>query len=485
MPGCRRDRAKAGMSFIATIKGALEEAGVRPDSVLLAGVSGGADSVALLYVLHFLSRRIGFSLAAAHLNHGTRGADSDGDAEFVRMLCWRLGVPCFTVEENVPEQARRKGISVEMAAREARHRLFYEAGRKVHADFTVLAHHADDQAETLLLRLIRGAGRGGLGGMSPLQQVNGLRLLRPMLLLSHADAVGFMERHNLAWREDASNTDVTIPRNFVRQELLPLLERRLNPSVRETLVRTMELLRDEDCWLDDMAEVYLRSVASSNRAFLYAERLSQYPLAAQRRVLCRWLSGRGVDPASLDFMLISRAVALLEDCRGSRYVPVDGRRRIVNQYGKIRLTEAEAEKVAGFSVFIDLNSDIWIPAQRLAVRAVKGRGLLKDRTDSPGLLPACAALSLEKLDGRRLRVRAPREGDRMKPLGVRGTRKLQDVFTDLKVPREERGKVPVFECEGEIVWVPGYRIAAGWELKNKNEPALHLYAARRGAAESG
>lgn len=202
---------------------------VPPAEPLLVGVSGGADSVALLDALV----QLGYRPHVCHLNHQWRGADSDADAEFVRQLAGQYGLP-VTIESRAVEKN-------EDAARQARFKVFESVGIPTVA----LAHTADDQVETFLMRLIRGAGMEGLAGISPDRQIGSLRVIRPLLNVSRQEVLDYLRSRDLKWREDASNADRQFLRNRIRHELLPVLERDFNPGIRDALRRTAEILRAE------------------------------------------------------------------------------------------------------------------------------------------------------------------------------------------------------------------------------------------------
>lgn len=403
------------MNLIEKVKAAIEREGLIPASAtVIAGVSGGADSVALLHILH----RLGYPIIAAHLNHSIRGAEADADEQFVKNLCARLGIECVTQKTDVPALAKEKGLSLEMAAREARHQFFQTLEN--FSTRVALAHHADDQLETFFLRAARGTGPSGLGGMRFFQTLEGLAIARPMLGIRKAEIVQWLEENKGAgsacWREDASNADESIPRNLVRHQILPILGK-INERAAENILRTMEILRDEED---------------------HPER------AARRRKIRDWLIGQGVSP---DFETIETVIAFAEKKNGTSFLDVEGL-RIINEYGTLRV---------GTSNFPTIGK----------IQMEQGVGILRGPWD--------ASVSLAKVARREVSVRAAQPGDRMEPYGMEGSKKLQDIFTDLKVPKIQRAGWPVVECGGEIIWLPGYRIARGWELSSKSEPALHLF----------
>ncbi|MEI7851510.1 MAG: tRNA lysidine(34) synthetase TilS [Kiritimatiellales bacterium] len=456
------------MNLIEKVKAAIERENLISEGKhIVVGVSGGADSVALLHILH----RLGYSLTVAHLNHSIRGAEADGDEAFVKALCKKLGIKCVTAKADVPALAKAKGISLEMAAREARHDFFRSLNSSLKPQASglliALAHHADDQLETFFLRAARGTGPSGLGGMRSFQCLENvdatpssrfsdtadatrasrlrsrtLTLLRPMLGIRRAEIIQWLEKEKIEWREDATNTDETISRNFIRHQLLPMFGK-LNDRAAENLLRTMDILRDEDDFLSVTAELEM-------------DELHAQPKAVQRRIIQRWLIEHGAKP---DFDSIEKVIEFAAETDGSRSLDLEGL-RIVNEYGELR-----AECGSGILPL----ARGWKPLpQKITIKIEEGVGILRE--------PWCASVSLAKVAGREVTVRVAKPGDRMEPYGMEGSKKLQDIFTDLKIPKAQREQWPVVECGGEIIWLPGYRIARGWELSSDSKPALHLFA---------
>ena len=422
------------MNLIEKVKEAIERENLIPEGVrVIVGVSGGADSVALLNILH----RLEIPLTVAHLNHSIRGAEADADEVFVKNLCEKLGVECVTEKTDVPALAKEKGISLEMAAREARHEFFRSQVESQKSKVVVaLAHHADDQLETFFLRAARGSGPAGLGGMKSFQCLGKLTLVRPMLGIrkneifqwleknkgagsrrrqgygGQAACFQWLEKEGIEWREDATNTDESIPRNRVRHQILPTLGK-INERAAENILRTMEILR--------------------------ADEETQVARTAARDQLIEF----GVSPT---FDAIEQLIEFSARTDGTTFLDLEGI-RLVNEYGTVGRAA---------------------PSEPKTVQMKEGVGILRGRWE--------ASVSLEKIAGRDVTVRTAEPGDRMNPYGMNGSKKLQDIFTDLKIPKAQRADWPVVECGGEIIWLPGYRIAQGWELFSDTEPALHLFA---------
>jgi len=448
------------------------------DHILLA-VSGGADSVSLTYVLHYLRKRLRLSLTIAHLNHRIRGKDADADERFVRELAWRLGIPFVGASIDVPAKAKDKGISLEMAAREARYDFMARVASDVAAHSIATAHTADDQVETVVLKLARGAGPQGLAGIPYESQYAGLRVIRPMLDVTHERAVRFLESHGLKWREDPSNRDMAFLRNRVRHEILPLLEKRLNRRIREAILRTREVVREENDWMNGYASRLVRRCALDKKCrTLDVKALKAQPLALRRRILRLWLSRAGVEGEHIDFDMIARAEQLITLARGTRSVPLTGRLEAVRRYNELSLRKRSMKKIAPFCSEVVVPGETVIPDAGLRIVAKYDAGVLRQSGTRAGDLPAKASIDIKAVNGAPIYVRTWSKGDRIKPYGFSGTRKLQDVFTDQKIPRDRRSGVPVFECRGEVLWVPGYRVARGWEVRDASGPSLHLYACR-------
>ncbi|MBP7830605.1 MAG: tRNA lysidine(34) synthetase TilS [Kiritimatiellae bacterium] len=436
---------------------------VQPGEHLLLAVSGGADSTALAAALAEWRPRLKLKLTLAHLNHGMRGADADADAEFVRRLARRLRAGFVLGRADVPGLSRKKGISIEMAAREARYDFLARAARRAGADAIATAHTADDQAETVLLRLARGAGPQGLAGIPCRAEHGGMPVIRPMLDVTRAQVEAFLKRRGLAWREDATNRNPEHLRNRVRHEILPLLAARLNPRLRKALCRLAEISGEENRWMEREAD---RLGFSGSAAVL-----SEMPVSLARRALRAWLGKTGVPPDLLDFEAVERVRALAERRRGGGSVPLPGGWRVVREAGELRVLKAGRAGPSSFSTRLKIPG-VTALESGWRVRVERGRGFS---------VPAVGGNLEAWLDAARagrspLIARSWKAGDRIRPFGLTGSKKLQDLFTDLKMPREARAGVPVLECRGEIVWVPGGRVSRDWAVPGPRAPSLRLHA---------
>lgn len=462
---------------------------MRQGAHILVAVSGGADSVALLHVLHQMAKRKRWQLTVAHLEHGIRGKRSREDASFVRALARRLKLPCVVGRVDVPGLAQGGGISIEMAARQARYAFLVRTARRVGAGLIATAHTADDQVETLLLKFLRGAGRGGLSGIeaaryapgepagdcstAPVARCPPLRIIRPLLDVTRAEIEAFLLARKVTWREDETNTDTAFLRNRVRHELLPQLERDYNQGIRQTLLRTQDVLVAEDEWMDDLARGILTECLAEGSALRCAS-LASHPLAARRRVIRLWLFGLGVQEESLNYEAVSRVERLVTCMVGNRAVDLSGGAQVQRHYGTITLAKRGTKAPQEVRARLKIPGKTSIPDWGLAVAVKLAKGMITDRGRGPGKLPARATLSAAKWAGREIWIRSWRAGDRMVPFGMTGSRKIQDILVDAKIPRAERQQVPVVECDGEIIWIPGYRIAARWAVAGGSDRNLQV-----------
>ena len=278
------------------------------EELVLVGVSAGPDSLALLHALHALAEPLGFSLLAVYVDHGLRPAETGAEWQLVMAAGERLDIPWRCGQVKTREYARRQGLSLEHAARDLRYAFFSEVAAATGARRIAVAHTADDQAEELLLRLLRGTARGGLSGMAPLARG---RIIRPLLAVGKAEVLAYLEQRGISYAEDSSNRDLRFVRNRVRLELLPWLEERFNPNLRETLCRTALVLQEEEELLDSLtAGIYRQALAqpapgvaaplvdgAPAEVALALTVFNVQPRALQRRLLEKALLALALQPA--------------------------------------------------------------------------------------------------------------------------------------------------------------------------------------------
>lgn len=431
-----------------------------PGDKVLIGVSGGADSVALVHLMVELRPVMDLQLAVAHLNHGLRSDASDREAAFVEELSHKLGL-LFHCEkiELVPHQG-----SLEERARRARYRFYRRLLHAYGYDKLALGHQADDNAESVLLHLLRGSGIRGLSGIPPKR---GRAIVRPLIETSRSDIKIYLKSRGIAHVEDASNNDIRFQRNRIRHQLIPLLQRDYNPNIRITLNRLAGLCRDEQTWLNTILQPMLDRAlidSGSERLELHADSLLDAPPAAQRRLIRMALRGWMGDLKRMGFDHIDAVIDLLHNrSAGSRLsLP----RHIVAErtIDGLRFLKSATRGEDACGVASGFNYTIpFPPEQGLILQIPEARCRLNIAivtSPPPGIV---------KKDGKNtvwfdmdalefpLTVRNHEPGDRLAPYGMQGTQKVKKVFIDRKIPRHRRSRIPIVTQGDTILWIAGLR----------------------------
>jgi tRNA(Ile)-lysidine synthase len=436
-------------------------------ATVVALVSGGADSIALLRLL--ASDALGaLALSVLHVDHMLRGEESDGDAAFVATTCAELGVECRVVRYDVGAYAVSEGLNLEDAGRRIRYRFAEEeldarsaaANAPASLGRIAVAHTLDDRLETFLMRLATGSGAGGLAGMP---HVRG-RIVRPLLDSRRADVVSYLDGLAQPWREDASNTDTSRLRARVRAELLPLLES-INPRFDDALARMWTVLGGEDDLLDEMARAVAADLAVARAGEVRFQRAGMAMLSRPmaRRVLRCSLLSAFPEASRIEFEHVEALADGLADERFARDLPDGLRAR--SEYATLVVSRTPDGPMLMAPALLEVPGAVDLgPAGTMSASMCP---------PVPADDPRVAVIDADGLTGP-LTVDSVRPGDRMRPLGMRGTRKLQDVLTDAKVPRDSRALVPVVRDGERIVWVAGVRMSDEYALVPDTVRAVRL-----------
>lgn len=423
---------------------------------ILASVSGGLDSMVLLDLLHQLSKTHGWKITVAHFNHQLRGRSSNADETLVQKTAGHLKLKFVAGRGGVKTFAKQNGLSIEMAARKLRHDFLARTAKKLRIKTIVLAHHADDQVELFFQRLLRGAGAEGLGGMSwktfsPAD--SSLHLVRPLLDQSRENLREFAASEGIRHREDASNDSLDFQRNRIRHELIPLLEKKYQPALKRTVLRTLEIVRTESNFVLGAALEWLGAKSKSPFDDLH--------VAVQRVCLRLQLRALGV---AADFDLVEQ-IRLQPNLRRSVQPKVAVHR---DSTGTVYRNVQTAASFKGAEQKVDLRrqSRIQFGGLELSWALVKAKG---DRI-------RCQA-NREFFDahkvGPQISLRHWKPGDRFQMCGASSPKKLQDIFTDLKIPRDQRHeRIVAAAGSGEIFWVEGLRISDRFKLDKQSARRL-------------
>ena len=434
---------RPGSNCLETVRRAMDRYHMAaPDASILCAVSGGADSVALLLILH----RLGYKLAAGHLNHGARGADSDGDAQFVEALAVGLGLPCTIAKRDVAAEAEREGRNFEAYAREVRYGFLTDAARTHGCAAIATGHHAGDQAETVLWRLFRGAGPQGAAGIPPVGDAHGMPVIRPLIDCSRDDLLAYLEAGGASFREDHTNADPRFLRNALRHEVIPELARRFNPSLGKALAQFAAMQRDEQALLDEHTLSFeARCTDAAGR--IDRRRFRQGHPALQRRLLRRLAWRHGAEPG---FDQIETARLAVTEAGSGRHIDLGGRTLL--HIGRDWLEIGEPAPPDSGGVTLPVPGTVEAHGRRFRAALVNGTppdDLSRYCTPQRQVFDECAAAHGELL------LRRWRPGDRFTPLGMTGRRKVQDYLTGLGVGGRERTAQLVLTAGDEIIWVVG------------------------------
>ena len=432
---------------------------ISPGDRVLVAVSGGPDSVALLHVLYNLQDELGLHLEVAHLEHGLRGEEAKEDARFVRELAERLNLPVHIKEVSVPRLRSQAGRgNLEELARLERLRFFAEVARRRNLNKIATAHTQDDQAETVLMRLLRGSGRKGLGGIAPRQPVNvagaessnGVTIIRPLLGATKEELLDFLKRNGLAYRLDRSNEDTAFLRNWIRFELMPRLKERFDVGVPSRLAQTAELLRAEEILLNGLALKELEELRA--KSGLRRGGLLCQPKAMQRRMLRLWIEQARGHLRGLDFDHVEALLGLIADGPPQSRLSIPGGWEVIREYETLRLAKAAGKsKPRGYAYSLVIDGELALPEAGMTMDCQR-------LSNPPAELPKDHWEAV--FDGTALTeplvVRNFRRGDRFRPLGMAGHRKVKELFIEKKAPLPARALLPLLVMGGEVLWLPGY-----------------------------
>jgi len=465
-----------------------------PGDKVVAGVSGGPDSIALLHALYVLKDKLDISLHVAHLNHMLRGEAADEEAEYVQGLAARLGLPCTVEAVDVNEYAKNEKLSIELAARNVRYGFYRHTALDEGASKVALGHHAGDQAETVLLRLIRGTGLRGLGGIPPLRPLDpasGITVIRPLINATPVEIRSYCHEAQLVYYIDASNVSPVYLRNKIRHELIPHLEQDYNPRVIHTLSTTAELVQDDDDYISGrVCEMMgqITEVILPHEVIINIPALSRQHIAIQRRIIRQAVYELAGDLEDFESIHVEKVLELARSGKTGSRISLPGNLQARREYDRIILEWAEEE---GFESALSEDSHpfeyvLRVPGDTEIVEAgITIEADIFNIEDKPGLLDTIsltdhneAYFDLGVITGH-ITVRNRRPGDRLSPLGMKGHKKLKDVFIDKKIPRNVRDRIPVIIWGTEILWVVGVCVSDFAKLSPTTEKVLHLRARRR------
>ena len=443
----------------------------RANDRILIGVSGGPDSVALLSLIYNTSRTNPpySEIFIAHLNHSIRGRESDEDEQFVTTLAEKYGVPLITEKRDIVEIARERKISLEEAARDERYKFFENAAEKAGANVIAVGHNADDNAETVLHRIIRGTGITGVSGIRPkrkLTPVSTVTLVRPLLFTWRKDIIAYLKEEDLSYRIDSTNIEKDKLRNRIRLELIPHLEENYNAKIKKSLATLGETALQNSDYLEEKTKALFEDVLVNRETPIETITLDINKLKGSPQILQQMIIKEAI--IRLDIPLKKLSNRNYKDILNTINSRKTSAVNVVKEYLNIRregnelylsknrycveespvISETEI-KVPGETELVDMNCRV-----KTEIREIEN-GFLKEFKQNKTAYEE--AVDFDKIS-MPLTVRTRKQGDRFQPLGSRGLKKIKDFFIDNKVPVMERDTVPIVTMNGEPIWLVGFRI---------------------------
>jgi len=453
---------------------------ISSDDKILVGVSGGADSICLLYVLHEFSKIKNFSLAIAHINHMARGNDSQSDAEFVAHISKKLELPFFLKEIDVQKESIKLKRSFQDTARVIRFQFFEETLGEMGGTKIALGHSADDQVETILLNMIRGAGLKGLIGM-PKTRGN---IIRPFLQIYRNEIESYLEERKISFRNDFSNNDTKYLRNKVRKELIPCLEG-YNPAIRKNLNEMSQILEDDNFLLSQMTrEIFNQNYFKENKEKKIVwnlENFMSYPVALQRRLIRETFFRISGEIQGITAFHVEQTLNLFYSPKTGKILNLPKNVTVECGYSSISFRQVFKRIKKTFLERTISSTPILIPGvTELEYGNIQVHTqIIENNIDFSSLNSKIEAFFDMEKTGSKLKFRFFREGDRFRPLGMLGSKKLKSFFIDKKVPQNIRHRIPILTNDkDDIIWVYGQRIADFCRVTDKTKKMLYVQGNR-------
>ena len=444
---------------------------IRSGEAIVVGFSGGVDSLALLVALYELRHPLDCQLHIAHLNHQLRG-DSTSDAELVKQYANLLKLP-FTIKKiDIPALIKQRNQSIEALARKERYEFFETVSKKIGATKVALGHQRNDQAETVLMNLLRGAALTGLRGILPIRDG---KFIRPLLDFSRTEIEEFVAEQGLQPCEDSTNWDRNFLRNRIRLDLLPLLKRDYNRNIQNTLAQNAELLRAESDYLEDIArkalDACLADPATHDVVILNRLMFLRHHPALRRRILRLAIGQIQGDMKELAFNHSEFMQQLSEGKSPNRQLNLPNNLEFLRAYNQL-IIQRPTSNIGEFEYTVAVPGDNNFPAlNAVMVATIVEAPSRKTSYVLDGKFQAVFDVDQIHMP---LNIRSRRAGDRFQPFGMKGTKKVKDFFIDAKVPQRMRQSIPILVTGDEILWVVGHRTSEKCKVSNKTRRFLHL-----------
>jgi tRNA(Ile)-lysidine synthase len=445
---------------------------INPSDCVIIGVSGGADSVCLLSILNKLKEDLEFNIYGIHLHHGIRGEDANRDAQYVEDLCRKLNIPCEVIFRDIPKEAMAQKISVEEAGRNARYSLFKERANRFKNGKIAIAHHKNDQAETILHNIIRGSGLKGLGGMKPVRD----NIIRPLFECSREEIENYCFNNKIEYKQDYTNAIDTYTRNKIRLNLIPDISKNYNPNIVNGLFQMGELLREDEAYMTMQVEqAYKDSRIQSKEGTieLSVEALLLMHRAIRKRVYRRAFVDMGASLKDIENKHINRVDELIYYTTGKQ-IHLPGNMIASRNYQTIELGRTR-ELLKGYEYNIASDSFEGYIKECSTYVEISTFGKTRDNDFPKKIYTKWFDYDKIKCN---LAIRTRKTGDYIMLKGIhegqKGKKKIKDYFIDNKIPRDIRDEVPLVADGNNIMWVVGYRMSEDYKVSPATTKILEI-----------
>ncbi|MDY7874729.1 tRNA lysidine(34) synthetase TilS [Clostridioides difficile] len=438
------------------------------DKIVL-GLSGGPDSVCLLHVLNRLKKDFNLEIYAAHLNHQIRGIEAQKDALYVSKLCEDMGIIFFVKSINVPKYCENEGLSLEEGARKLRYEMFYEIKDKIKANKIAIGHNLNDQAETVMMRIMRGTGLKGLKGID---YIRDNCIIRPILDVERSEIEEYCEAYNLNPRIDKTNLENIYTRNKIRLDLLPYMKDNFNSNVIESIVRMSNSLKSDNDYIEKEAEAKFREVSNIKEKGFVEINLDDFVClhdAIKVRVLRNSIKHILGDTNFVDQRHIEDIMSLEDNSKVNKMLTLPRNIFVYRKKDSIILTNEEivSEEI---EFYYNIPSNGFIKIKELK-QIIETQVMSIDRYKSMKLDNSSKGFDFNKVKGG-IVIRSRRQGDKIKL--AMGSKKVKDLFIDLKIPREERCKIPIITDSEGIICVGDYKISENYKIDENTKEVLKI-----------
>lgn len=446
---------------------------INPGDRIVVGVSGGPDSICLLHLLWKLKEKMKLEIYGVHLNHQFRGGEADRDAEYVKSFCHMLKIESYIFSEDVKSYSKKRGITFEEGGRKLRYDLFEQVAKETNSNKIAVAQNRNDQAETVLMRLIRGSG---LEGLTAIDYIRDGKIIRPLLDISREEIEEYCRKYKLNPRIDKTNLETIYTRNKIRLELIPYIEKNFNPNIIDTLWRSSNILRDDSEYLNNITENIYKAITNKkdNGLSINLTEFIELHIALKKRIIRKVLENIKGNLKDIGLVHIDNIINLSKNNNVGARIDLPG--HIIVELGynsidiKIGSKEKSSKAIEKFEYSLKKNDSLYIKEIN---GTIKNLVMDKKDIDMNNRDKYSIYINYNKVQGNFI-IRNRKNGDKFSPLGMKGSKKLKDFFIDEKVPKDIRNTIPILCDESGIIWVIGYRISEKYKLDNRADRVIKL-----------